>query len=487
MRRILYVVIACAALARGAFCAPSFTQEDAVSLSSATLGCVLPAGAGYRMYFSSSAAFAVLSATSTDGLTWTVENGVRISTPAGGVLSSSITALGVYAGPDITSGPYRAYYVGISTDGLYSILSATSTDGLAWGGDGDFLLNFNGGNSRVLSLAPFDLGGGRAVLYYTRDNGDPVPDPGAFAVFAATSTDGGNSFSGETQVLPSTGIFSVAVSSLTDGTIRLFATAPLLSGTSAASILSADSSDGLHFGAAAQVFSTNPATNVLGAIAVARSTDTYSWRLYMNLRLATSATDYVRSAVTLSPVINSFSPAVVLNDAAALDFTLAGEIFSTTAPVVSITKGADSVPVTLVTRVSDIRLTVSANPNGAPIGSYLVTVTNPGGRSAALPNGLTVDFRPGFATVTDNLFRPLKGGKAKVDVTLFNPGVITARLYDLNGGQVKVLFHAQAAAGVTTFFWDGKTGSGSVAASGLYLLRVKGPKTDAKEKIVLIK
>jgi len=486
LKRILTAVFICAALARGAFCAPVFTQEAGVDLSSAALDCVMPLTAGYRMYFSTPAAFGVFSATSTDGITWGVENGIRISTEIGGFNSSSITALGAYAGPAITSGPYRAYYVGVSSTGLYSILSATSTNGLAWGEDSDFFLSFNGGHDRVLSLAPFYLGSGKAALYYVRDNGGLL-DPSSFKVYAATSSDGGNSFSGEIPVLASTGIYSVAVSSLTDGAIRLFTTTTLPSQTTAALVLSADSKDGFLFGAASQVFSTNPVTNLLGAIAVARSTDTYSWRLYMNLKLAGSATDYVLSALTLKPAIISFSPQVVYDDVPPTDFTLKGEIFSSTTPAVTITKGSDVVPVILVTRVSDMQLTVRANSNGAPIGRYSVTVTNPDGGSATLVNGLKVDFRPGFVTMTDNLFRPLKGGKARIDVTIFNPGNITAKIYDLNGGKVRSLYDGPAAIGLNTYFWDGKTDSGATAASGLYLLHLKGPKTDDKEKIVLIK
>jgi len=475
-------------MARAAVCAPSFTLEPGANLSSASLRAVLPDPAGYRLYFSTPAAFSVFSATSTDGVNWGVENGIRLSTDMAGFYSSSITAMGVYADVAVTSGPYRAYYVGLSSTGVYSVLSATSTDGLAWGLDNDFLLQFGGGTRRVLALAPYFLGSGKAVLYYVRDNGG-APDPASYRVYAATSSDGGNSFSGETQVLNSSGVFHVAVSSLTDGTLRLYASASLLGDATAARIISADSSDpaGLLFGAAQTVFSTNPVTNVIGGLAVTRSTDTYSWRMLLSLRLGTSATDYVFGALTLSPEAYSFTPSSVFTDDTATDFTLTGEIFCSTAPAVTLTKGADAVPVISVTRVSDMRLTVRANPNGQPLGNYTATVTNPDGGSAALPGALKVDFKPGFVKLTDNLFRPLKGGSAKIDVTIFYAGLVKATIYDLNGGLVRSLYNGPAAAGTNTYFWDGKTDSGSVAASGLYLLRVKGPKADVKQKIVLIK
>lgn len=488
IKKLLTAFLLCAGLAGPGLCAPDFTLEEGVSLASASLQCVLPVSGGYRMYFTTPSAYAVMSATSSDGVTWGVESGVRLSSAAGGFYSSSITALGAYAGASVSSGPYRAYYVGLSSTGAYSVLSATSADGLAWGRDSDFLLQFGGGARRVLSLAPYFLGSGKAVLYYVRDNGG-APDPGAYRVYAATSSDSGNTFSGETQVLASSGVFHVAVSSLTGGALRLFASASLLGDATAARVLAADSSasSGLAFGDPELVFSTNPVTNAIGGLAVARSTDSYSWRLHLGLRLGSSATDYVRSALTLSPEVYSFSPVKAYIDDPATDFTLAGEIFCSTPPTVLITRGADTVPVVSVTRVSDVRLTVRANPNGRPLGSYTVSVTNPDGRGAALGGALTLDYRPGLVAMTDNLFRPLKGVTSKIITTIFYPGDVTIKIYTLNGGLVRDLYRGPAAAGVTTYTWDGRTNSGAVAASGLYLVRVKGPKTDVKEKIVLIK
>lgn len=485
---LLAAILLWAGLARPGLCAPEFTLEEGVALSSVSLQCVLPVSGGYRMYFTTPSAYAVMSATSTDGVTWGEEAGVRISTPAGGSLSSSITAVGIYSEAGVAGGPYRAYYAGIGNTGLYSVLSATSSDGLTWGRDSDFLMQFGGGARRVLALAPHFLGSGRAVLYYIRDNGG-APDPASHRVYAATSTDGGNSFSGETEVLASSGVFHVAVSTLTGGTLRLFASASLLGDATAARVISADaaSSTGLSFGAPELAFSTNPLTNAIGGLAVTRSTDTYSWRMHLGLRLGSSATDYAHSALTLSPEIYSFSPGSAYIDDPATDFTLTGEIFCSTPPAVAITKGADTVPVVSVTRVSDVQLTVRAAPTGRPLGTYTVAVTNPDGHSAALGGALKLDYKPGLVAMTDNLFRPLKGTTAKIITTIFYPGDVTIRIYDLNGGRVRDLYSGPAAAGVTAYAWDGRTNSGAVAASGLYLVRVKGPKTDVKEKIVLIK
>ncbi|HCC47478.1 MAG TPA: hypothetical protein DEQ38_05090 [Elusimicrobia bacterium] len=484
IKKLILAVAALSAWAGPALCAPAFELEPGVRLSSADLHCVRPISNGYRLYFSSQAAFSVYSATSADGENWTVEPGVRISTELAGFYSSSITALGAFEGAAIASGPYRAYYVGLSSTGIYSVLSATSTDGLTWGRDADFLLQF--GSSRVLSLAPYFLGSGEALLYYARDDGSR--DPASHRVYQATSTDSGNSFSGETQVLASTGVFNVAVSTLTNGTLRLFASGTLGAGATAAMVLAADSADGFSFPSApAAVFSTAPAFNELGGIAVLRSTDTYSWRLYFTSTLNQAATDYVYSALTRSPVVTGFTPNLVYDNDGPTNFTVYGEIFQPGLNTAALAGAPGAIPVTSVTRVSDTQLTVATTPLGAALGLYSVSVTNPGGRSAGMSNVLRVDFRPGFTVLTDNLFRPLRGGSARVDITIYKAGDVKVDIYTINGGLVRKLFSGPAAVGTKTLFWDGKTDGGRTAASGLYLLHVTGPKLNGTEKIVLIK
>lgn len=453
-------------------------------LSSASLHCVRPISNGYRMYFSSQAAFSVYSATSADGENWTVEPGVRISTELAGFYSSSITALGAFEGATVASGPYRAYYVGLSSTGIYSVLSATSTDGLAWGRDPDFLLQPGGGTQRVVSLAPYFISSlGRASLYYVRDDGSR--DPASHRVYLATSTDSGNSFSGEIQVLSSTGVFHVAISTLTNGTFRLFASATLGAGATAAIVLAADSADG--YAARTTVFSTAPASNALGGIAVLRSTDTFSWRLYFTSTLNQAATSYVYSALTRSPVVTGFTPNLVYDNDGPTSFTVYGEIFAPGLNTAALAGAPGVIPVTLVTRVSDTQLTVATTPLGAALGLYSVSVTNPGGRSAGLSNVLRVDFRPGFTVLTDNLFRPLRGEQVTVAATIYKAGDLKMDIYTINGGLVRRLFSGPVAVGTKTRFWDGKTDGGRTAASGLYLLHVTGPKLNGTEKIVLIK
>ena len=164
-----------------------------------------------------------------------------------------------------------------------------------------------------------------------------------------------------------------------------------------------------------------------------------------------------------------------------------GEIFQPGLNTAALAGAPGAIPVTSVTRVSDTQLTVATTPLGAALGLYSVSVTNPGGRSAGMSNVLRVGFRPGFTVLTDNLFRPLRGGSARVDITIYKAGDVKVDIYTINGGLVRKLFSGPAAVGTKTLFWDGKTDGGRTAASGLYLLHVTGPKLNGTEKIVLIK
>lgn len=465
---------------------PSFELQDGVRVSSADVHAVTPISGGFRMYFSTAAHYAVFSASSTDGLAWTVEPGMRLSTGTGAYNfdAGSITAMGVYTDAALAGGPWRAYYVGVSSNG-HALLSAFSADGLTWTPDADFA-GFFSGPARVYDVKPYNAGSGDVYLYYVRDGGPPH-DAGSRMVYHMRSSDSGDTFSGEALALPTTGAYRVSVSTLTNGSVRLFVSEPAVNTSTVSRVLAADSTTGLSFTSAPElVFSTASASNELEAFGVARSTDGYRWRLYFTSRLDQSATSYAYSALTAAPVIDSVTPATVYTNDAATSFTVRGEIFDPAVTAFTFT-GPAALTINSVTWVSDTELTVNATPTGAPLGKYAAAVTNPDGRLFSLADALTVDYRPGYIGLTDNLFRPLSGGRARVDATIFAPGVIKADVYTINGGLVKKLYNASAAIGTTTFFWDGSTDDGRTAASGLYLLYVTGPKIKETTKIVLIK
>ncbi len=485
MKKILLVLTLLAPAAPAA-AAPTFSLEDGVRVSSADVHAVTPISGGFRMYFSTAAHYGVFSASSTDGLSWTVEPGLRLSTGAGAYNfdAGSITAMGVYLDSSLAGGPWRAYYVGVSSNG-HALLSAFSADGLTWTSDTDFGGVFGGG-ARVHDAKPYFAGSDKVYLYYVRDGGPPH-DASSRRVYLMQSSDGGDTFSGEALALDTTGAWRVDVSTLTSGAVRLFAAATEVNSSTVARVLAADSSTGLSFASSpALVFSTAAARNEIEGFSVARSTEGFRWRLYFTSRLDQSATSYAYSALTSSPVVTSVTPAVVYNNDAATSFTVAGEVFDPAITAFTFT-GPAALTINSVTWVSDMELTVNATPTGAPLGKYTATAVNPDGASGSRADALTVDYRPGYVGLTDNLFRPLTGARARVDATVFNPGIIKADVYTINGGLVKKLYNASAAVGTTTFFWDGSTDGGRTAASGLYLLHVTGPKLEETSKIVLIK
>lgn len=144
----------------------------------------------YRMYFCHmyyDAGIAgyrgqILSAVSTDGLTWAKESGIRVN--FGGMYDSIRIAHpdGIRL-PDET---YRMYYSGF--DGThYRILSAVSTDGLAWTKEGGVRIDVGGIHDTLHAIGALvvKVPDGRYIMFYT---GEPIPFVGY--ILSAVSTDG---------------------------------------------------------------------------------------------------------------------------------------------------------------------------------------------------------------------------------------------------------------------------------------------------------
>ncbi len=476
------------------FAAQPFKLESGVRLGTAAVYCVTSSPNGYRMYYSSETvnygAAGVLSAVSSDGLNWTKEAGIRISTGFNSMDASSITAMGLYYDPAPPTGvqPYKAYYVGLNSAGLYSILRATSTDGLVWGKTSSFSMQFNSGHGYVTSPSPYFMGAHTVRLHYVRDSAGGN-NPANYRIYMMTSYDDGLTFSDETRILPDNVAYNIAVSTLTDGSVRMFITAPLQGGTTGAQILTALSTGGYAFyKESLAVLSTNAATNLLSGLGVVQATDTYNWRAYMTLMLGGEATSYIYSGITVAPVITGISPDNVYINDQPTTFAVSGEIFAPAISSVTISKGLNLLKVTSVTRKSDMSLSVIAESSGAALGFYDLTVINPNGSSYILPNALHVDFRAGHVAPWNNLFNPLKGAPARLDVFAFYAGNLSIKVYTVNGGFVKTIYNGPVSAGVNMpNFWSGDTESGAIVASGLYLVHIKGPKIDDTEKVVVIK
>jgi hypothetical protein len=269
--------------------------------------------------------------------------------------------------------------------------------------------------------------------------------------------------------------------------VRLFYSSLPAVSTTPLSILSAISSDGLTFSFESGLpVSTSASSGSADFPLVVRATETFRWRLYYAFVAAGSTTPVIDSVLTLLPKPVSINPPSTFYTNPYTPFTLTGEIFGP-APAVSFLQGATSIAATGVSAVSDLSITGVFPSSGVPTGFWDVRVTNADGNFGTLAHGFFVDTPPGIVALTDNLIRPRNGDKTKIDITVFQAGSLTVKLYTLAGQFVKTLLDQPVSAGTTTVYWSGDTGAGHTVASGLYLLHVEGPRTSTTKKIVVVK
>jgi hypothetical protein len=485
------VLVACAAMPQSAQAVITFDAEGGTIQSSMTVQAIVPmSGGGYRMYLSSEG-YRILSATSTDQAGWSpIESGVRLSTSAtAGVDSSSITSLGIFIATNSADNFMRMYYVGVSSVGYYRILSATSAwnDGLTWVKETSTHVIKNNGLGFLDSPRPFAESTSLMRLYYVTDNAG-LNTPANYRVYTASSNDGGLTFTDDGVLLTSDVAYQVSVTTLTDGRTRLYYSAPLTGETTGSQVLSAIAASGSQsFASETGVrHSTSSSSAELTYPVVIRTTETFRWRMYHSFTPSGSTIPYVTSAFTSSPTIISFSPTTMEASQSQVDYTVTGEIFSLS-PAVTFFTGGDTLTATTVNRTNDLELTGSMNPLGKAIGSWTATVTNADGAAHSLTSAFRVTLPPAEITMVDNLFRPNSGGQVSASVKTFGAGHVTIRLYTSSGQLIKTLVDEDAPAGTTSTSWNGRTLSGHVAASGVYLLHINAPGADVFRKVVIIK
>lgn len=465
----------------------SFTAKDGILFSSMTPQAVVPYASGYRMYLSSGG-FRVLSATSTDLVSWGLEGGVRLSTGVAAALdASSITSCGVYFSTN-PADALRMYYTAISTSGRYSVLSATSTDGLSWGKESGVRLRSNGGSGYIDSVRPFPVSASLMRLFYIADNsgGDASSN---YRVFSASSADGGVNFGGDAAVLSSEQAFQVSVTSLADARVRVYYTQPLTAQTTVTQVLSAIAADIAAFSFSKESgvrLSTASTAAGLTHPVVVRATDSYQWRMFHALHPSSSTGPFVAGALANTPLVLTMDPAKILNSGTAISFTLAGEIFASP-PAVTFTIGGDTITPTGVAAATELKLTGTLNPLGRTTGNWHAVVTNPDGGVGTLAPAFVMDIPPGETTIVDNLLRPRQGGATTLGIKTFGSGRITVNLYTTGGALLRTLMDQDQPAGSYSVAWDGTTSLGGTVASGVYLLHIRGPRIDKLEKIVVIK
>ena len=89
----------------------------------------------------------------------------------------------------------------------------------------------------------------------------------------------------------------------------------------------------------------------------------------------------------------------------------------------------------------------------------------------------------GLAQNTPNPFNP----KTTIAFNLTAPGDVTLEIYDVAGRRVATLLDRHMSAGAHVAQWDGKTGDGERAASGVYFYKLAADDQKISKKMVLLK
>ncbi|MBI4370369.1 MAG: hypothetical protein HY547_09090 [Elusimicrobia bacterium] len=462
--------------------APVYNLESGVRLSSATPHSILEIAGGWRLYFTRDN-LKVLTATSTDGLAWSEETGFRISTETARLDASSITSCAVLP---ISSTYYRMIYSAVSSTKTYHLLSATSTDGLTWGKESATRYEAGSSSTFVGAVRLSSTTAGIWRLYFLQDeNGDN--DASDYGLFTATSTDYGVTWSSPTQIIAARfGAF--AAGRLTNDKIRLMYTIPLTDGTTDTELAGVISSDELSFTGESPPQVSTGALDAFLASPVLHKVNSFQWRLYYGVQNYVSTHPFVYSAVTSSINVQGIDPATGFNDEPARTFNLYGEIFSTGTYAITLTKSGESpIAATSVNRQSDMSATGTFDLLFKTEGKWDLVVTNSAGQSQTMISGFTLTAADGRLTITDNLFKPLQSGRSKLDLITYKAGNIRIKIYTINGEPVKTIFDEYRAPGAITQYWNGDTDSGQRVASGLYILETLAPNTERLDKIIVVK
>jgi hypothetical protein len=428
----------------------------------------------------------IASATSVDGLTWVEDGVVCVSTltlPT--VFASTVTGASV-----ITLGSgFRMLYSIKTTGGLYGIVSATSVDGLSWTNEAGFRIQLSSGTTFVGSPSAVPLSNGTWAVYFMA-NTNGAADAANRAVFYSISSDQGANWASPALAL-SANATAVSASVLTDGRVRLYLTQTQTNQSSATVVVSALAPDvnGTSFAMEAGVrYSTSISSGWIADAVAFHSTDTFRWRLYFEANGVNLIDGPMSSAITAAPAPTAVTPASYFNTSSSGAVTLSGEIFSSPDPTALLrTAGQPDIPVFSLTRVSDLSLTGSVNVLGAVPGRRDLVVTNADGQTTTLASAFLVDFPGGDVRLINNLLHPGTGAPTSITITTFDPGVVRARIFTIDGRLVTTLHDVNQPAGTLLLSWDGRDASGAAVASGLYILHVSGPKLNTRQKIVLVR
>ena len=107
--------------------------------------------------------------------------------------------------------------------------------------------------------------------------------------------------------------------------------------------------------------------------------------------------------------------------------------------------------------------------------------------SLGMSNPLNLTANSVELTAYNNVFNPARGDKTTVKYATLSAGRIVIKLYTVTGTYVATLLDADMPAGRGSLDWGGQNASGSVVASGVYILRIDAPGIHKTQKIAIIK
>ncbi len=107
--------------------------------------------------------------------------------------------------------------------------------------------------------------------------------------------------------------------------------------------------------------------------------------------------------------------------------------------------------------------------------------------SLGLSNPLNLTATTAELTAYNNVFNPAHGQKTTIKYATTTPGHVIIKLFTVTGTYVTTLLDADMPAGRGNIDWDGHNVTGSIVASGIYLLSIDAPGIHKIQKIAIIK
>lgn len=470
---LFFLALAAGGVSSHVAAAPSFTKEAGVRISSGLPQAFTGAYPDLRMYFIRGNA--VYSSTSSDGLTWSEESGIRLSTATTPLVNiTTITAATLLP---LNAGGFRMLYATIDSTGVYRIMSATSADGLGWANETSTRIIVGTGLLTLTSPRLIELQNGDWKLYYVLGN----------SLFSDRSSDEGLTWSSPADNSIGQLMGEIAVSTLTDQQARIVYTssasaAPLEIRSARASSAAGTAGFSVESGVR---LSTD--TGFLSFPLLTRSTETFRWRMYYAYRSSAAAIPQIHSALTITPDVRSVSPSAVLRSDPSAALAITGEIFST-APTVTVTRsGETDITATSVVRADDQSITCAIATLNKANGNWSVTVTNSDTLAGTLVNGLLVTFGSGDVVLINNILRPRENSPVQIRMRVNEAGQVHVRIYTLEGKLIRTVSDTDLPVGASVLTWDGRNDDGNVVGSGTYVIKSSGPKLNDVQKIVVIR